>query len=227
MTIRTLSVAGLSVAALAVAGAVAPAASAGRSPVTPSASGGAQASTASPTKLSTCVDQSDNDNGVGVVSQDFEATYDVYDSRGADDFKLKKTCQIKMVMVEGQYFNGSGPATSENVTFYRDMAGVPGGVISNQMGLMGADDGAGNFTIMLSSPVGLRAGTYWMSVQVNMDFDQGGEWGWNTNTRQRGNPAVWRNKGDGFGTGCVHYTNLAQCIEAGQGPDDSFMLHGS
>lgn len=232
MRIRAVCTAGAAVAAVAAIGAAAafaPTASASRSPITPTAAIGTSASSTafSPMKMGTCIDQSDNDNGIGVVSQDFEDEFDAYDSRGADDFKLRKTCQIKMVMVEGAYFNGSGLATSENVTFYRDMAGVPGGVISNQKGLLGEDDGAGNFMIMLSSPVGLRAGKYWVSVQVNMDFSQGGEWSWNTNNTQRGNPAVWRNKDDGFGTGCVHYTLLTQCVGAGEGPDFSFMLHGS
>jgi hypothetical protein len=226
MRSRITAVAGVSVAALAVTTCFASGASANRAPGA-SHAGASRVATFQPTKLGTCVDQSDNDNGNAVVSQNFEKTFDAYDSRGADDFKLKKTCQVKMVMVYGQYFNGSGLAQSENVTFYRDMAGVPGGVISNQQNLAGQDDGLGNLTIDLDSPVGLRAGKYWVSVQVNMDFNQGGEWGWNLNNRQRGNPGVWRNKGDGFGTGCIHYTAVTSCLAGVDGPDYAFMLHGS
>jgi hypothetical protein len=189
--------------------------------------GASHVATFQPTRLSTCFDQSDSDNGNGIVSQNFEAANDAFDSRGADDFKLKRTCQVKMVMISGQYFNGTGLAQSENVTFYRDMAGVPGGVISNQKNLAGEDDGLGNFTIALDSPVGLRAGKYWVSVQVNMDFGQGGEWGWNLNNKQRGNPGVWRNKDDGFATGCIHYTAVPRCIDGVDGTDFAFMLHGS
>jgi hypothetical protein len=226
MRSRVTAVAGVSVAALAIAACFAPGASANRAPSASHVST-SHGATFQPTKLGTCIDQSDNDNGVGIVSQNFEAANDAFDSRGADDFKLKKTCQVKMVMVYGTYFNGTGPAASENVTFYRDMAGVPGGVISNQKNLTGEDDGLGNFTIDLKSPVGLRAGKYWVSVQINMDFGVGGEWGWNTNNKQRGNPGVWRNKGDGFATGCIHYTALTTCIDAGEGPDWAYMLHGS
>lgn len=227
MKVRTVSLAGLVVAALAAATALAPVAQAGRSPLSTSHAGGSQAAHASPAKLHMCVDQSDNDTGIGQTSQNFEAAYPEFDSRGADDFTITKTCRIKMVMVDGQYFNGPGPASSENVTFYRNYNGLPGGVISNQMNLPGEDDGSGNFTIRLSSPVGLRAGTYWVSVQANLDYDSGGQWGWNTNVQQRGSEAAWRNKGDGFGTGCVHYTALHTCVGEGQGADFSFMLHGS
>lgn len=229
MKVRTISRVG-AVAALAAVGALAPAANAGRTPLTPSNTGSVNHVHAAPAalaKLGTCIDQSDDDTGIGETSQNFEAAYPEFDSRGADDFTLTKTCRIKMVMAEGRYFNGSGPARSENVTFYRNYNGLPGGVISNQMNLIGEDDGSGNFTIMLSSPVGLRAGTYWVSVQANLDYDTGGQWGWNTNSQQRRNEAAWRNKGDGFGTGCVHYTALSTCLGAGQGSDFSFMLHGS
>ncbi len=226
MRSRITKVAGVSVAALAIAACFAPGASANRAPGA-SHAGASQTATFQPTKLGTCIDQSDNSTGNGIVSQNFESDFDAYDSRGADDFKLKQTCKIKMVMVNGQYFNGSGLATSENVTFYRDMAGVPGGVISNQQNLVGMDDGVGNFTIDLNSPVGLRAGKYWVSVQANLDFGVGGEWGWNTNDKQRGNLATWRNKNGGFATGCVHYTPIATCLGDGQGVDYSFMLHGS
>lgn len=224
---RITAVAGVSVVALAAVASFASGASASRGPSV-ATSGAAHTATFSPTTLGTCIDQSANDTGIGIVSQSFtDDGFKSYDARGADDFKLKQTCKIKMVMVSGAYFNGAGPALSENVTFYRDMAGVPGGVISNQMNLSGTDDGLGNFTIDLTSPVGLRAGKYWVSVQVNMEFASGGEWGWNTNSMQHGNPAAWRNKGDGFATGCIHYTALATCLQAGQGPDFAFMLHGS
>lgn len=224
---RITSLACLAIVALAAATAVAPVANATRSAISPAHASSASVTHVWPTKLRTCVDQSDDDTSNGIVSQNFERSFDTFDSRGADDFTLAKTCHIKLVMVDGQYFAGSGPASSENVTFYRNMGGAVGGVISNQVNLKGEDDGAGNFTIMLNSSVGLRPGTYWVSVQANLNFGTGGQWGWNTNSTQRGKPDVWRNKLDGFGFGCVRYTVTSACISNGQGPDFSFLLQGS
>ena len=83
---------------------------------------------------------------------------------------------------------------------------------------MGIDNGTGSFVIQLASAVTLREGRqYWVSVQVNMDFGVGGEWGWETRNTKNGRPAAWRNPGDGFGTGCTTYAVESVCI--GGGPD--------
>lgn len=70
----------------------------------------------------------------------------------------------------------------------------------------------------------LRRGTYWVSVQANLDFATGGEWGWNTNNTVQKKGAKWQNPGDGFGTGCTTYKNLLTCIPAGEGGDFSFSI---
>ena len=38
------------------------------------------------------------------------------------------------------------------------------------------------FHIVLPTPLTLAPGTYWVSVQANMDFPVGGEWGWTDRT---------------------------------------------
>ena len=86
---------------------------------------------------------------------------------------------VQQVTVSGQYFNGPGPAASVNVTFYFDQLGfpgaaVPGGTYTN----VAMSDTAGNFIITLPSSLVLVTGTYWVSVQANMDFTPFGEWGW-------------------------------------------------
>ena len=70
-----------------------------------------------------------------------------------------------------------------------------------------------------------KPGTYWVSVQANMDFALGGEWGWETSTVTNGSPAAWQNPGDGFGTGCTSWGVEIVCVPVG-GPDKMFALKG-
>lgn len=172
-------------------------------------------------------DQNNNDAGIGIVSQNFESDFDIYDSQGADDFVVPDRghpWQITGITVTGVYFNGAGPAASENVTFYRDANGAPGEVVNTQT-VVGADSN-GSFTIPLAK-FALPQGHYWVSVQANMDFSSGGEWGWETGSVQNGTAAAWQNPADGFGTGCTSWGTLTTCIPSGEGPDFMFSLSGS
>jgi hypothetical protein len=172
-----------------------------------------------------CYAQRDNDNGIGIVSQNFEPDFDAYDSRGADDFSLDSACSILEVDTDGEYFNGSGPADSFHVTFYRNnLHNKPGRRVSNQNLLSYTDEGLGSPEITLDREVTLAAGVYWVAVKANMDFSTGGEWGWNTNNTQRGGPGQWKNGGNGFNTGCTTYQPVLECIASGEGPDFSYSL---
>ena len=176
--------------------------------------------------LSTLYDQSANDSGIGIVSQNFESSFDVYDAQAADDFTVPSgsTWKISEIDVNGVYFNGSGPAVSETVTFYKDKKGHPG-KIKKTFTATGSDS-FGSFVITAPGKgVKLKHGTYWMSVQVNMDFGAGGEWGWENQSTAEGTAAKWKNAGDGFATGCVTYTQENTCIPDGQG-DHMFVLKG-
>ena len=174
-------------------------------------------------------DQDSDDSGIGLVSQNFESSFDQYDAQAADDFTVPQHGRwtVKEVDTTGVYFNGSGPAPSVHVTFYDDAGGLPGAAIADFPSVVPASDDFGSFAIKLPSKVKLRKGTYWVSVYVNMDFAAGGEWGWeNTSTAQNGSPAAWRNPGDGFATGCTDWSQENVCIAAGQGPDHLFVLRG-
>ncbi len=223
MRSRILPAVGISALALVAAAVFAPGASAthGASPAHKS-----PASTLSHAKTTaaSCYAQSDNDNGIGIVSQNFEASFDAYDAQGADDFKLKKTCKLKTTTVAGAYFNGAGPAASVNVTYYKNSGGLPGAIVKDFQGASYTDSsGIGNFVVKTKGKLG--KGKYFVSVQANLDFSAGGEWGWNTNNTQRGVAAVWQNPGGGFATGCATWTTLSSCIAAGQGPDNTFQLN--
>jgi hypothetical protein len=173
--------------------------------------------------------QNANDSGVGIISQDFtDAGFDIYDSQGADDFIVPTATKwlIQGVLATGVYFNGSGPADSETVTFYKDAGGKPGMVISSQT-VTGIDT-AGTFKMPLPTPVKLPvAGKYWMSVQATMEFATGGEWGWETTNTLSNTASMWQNPGDGFITGCTTWADMQTCIgPAGEGPDFMFVLIG-
>ena len=152
-------------------------------------------------------DQTDNPAANSTVSQNFETANDAFDNQLADDFVVPAGgWTIGQVNVLGVYFNGPGPATSVNVIFYADAAGlpgaaVPGGTYLNAAITSGAATGA--FQICLPASLTLAPGTYWVSVQANLNFTPGGEWGWTDRVVTSNSPAAWQNPGGGFGTPCT------------------------
>src|SRR5437867_1678948 len=100
-------------------------------------------------------DQTAGGTGIGIVSQDFEAVYDAYDSMGAGDFIVPggQTWSITGLFFSAQYFNGAGPTPNFNLAFYNDAAGSPGAVIAacNYPGLVNGvnftADATGNVTV--------------------------------------------------------------------------------
>ena len=145
--------------------------------------------------LKTLYSQNDHDGGTGIISQMFGSSYP--GDQGADDFVVPSgsTWKLSEVDVTGVYFNGVGPATSENVYFYRDRNGLPGKQISAIMNVQGADNG-GSFAITIPT-VTLKAGHYWVSVQANCSLICG-EWGWEDRSVQNNDPAVWRTTGSAW-----------------------------
>jgi hypothetical protein len=173
-------------------------------------------------------DQNDNSQGYADISQNFESSFDGYDSQGSDDFTVpaNKSWKMKEVDVTGLYFNGPGLARSENVTFYKDKKGKPGKVLATATAT-GSDDGIGDYVIPLKVSHKFKTGHYWVSVQANMDYSAGGEWGWATRTIANGDNAQWENPGDGFGTGCTSWADEQSCLGGVAGPDHMFTLRGT
>ena len=177
-------------------------------------------------------DQYDNSGIYGWTSQDFEAAYDAFDNQGADDFVVPsgETWNVDEVDVKGVYFNGAGPSASFHVFIYSDNAGLPGTVVYTGLNqtYIETPDGSGlvDDVITLSPAAVLTEGTYWVSVQSQMDFTVGGQWGWQERTVQSGNPAAWQNPGGGFGTACSTYGVRTTCLGAGT-PDNMFRVAGT
>jgi len=185
-------------------------------------------------RLATLYDQNSDDNGIAIISQNFESSLDAYDSQAADDFTVPVgggKWRVNEVDVTGVYFNGYGPAVSENVFFYKDSKGLPGKLVHEFDNLSGKDDGTGSFAITLPG-IGqkLMPGVhYWVSVQINMDFQVGGEWGWEESSVVHGEPSAWQNPGGGFGI-CPKWNYAYLCIpnapQASGGYDQMFALKG-
>ncbi len=88
-------------------------------------------------------------------------------------------------------------------------------------------DSAGTFTIALTTPAVLPAGTYWVSVQAAMDFSAGGQWGWTERTVQSNSASAWQNPGGGFATPCTSWGPRAATCLVGTDPDLVFRLSGT
>jgi hypothetical protein len=177
----------------------------------------------------TLYDQTGNDSGVGIVSDNFDSgTFDSYDNQGADDFVVPSghTWKVKEVDAPGVYFNGPGPADAVNVFFYKDKGGLPGKLVAS-IPAANYTDNVGSFTIKLGKTgPKLKNGHYFVSVQANMNFSGGaGEWGWETSSVQTGDPAAFMSAG---GFGCTSWDVMTSCIGSyGEGPDFMFALKGA
>lgn len=177
--------------------------------------------------LTTLYDQAGSDSGIGIVSQNFESTFDAYDCTGADDFVVPKgvVWRIKEVDITGTPFDGSGIASSENVSFYKGKKNRPGAPIATFENIVGATNESRSYFVTLDRTVRLGPGQYWLSFQVNESFNLEGEWGWEAREDVVGSPSVWRNPNDGFQTGCTDWGRQTDCIPDGQG-DQMFALKG-
>ena len=99
-------------------------------------------------------DQYDNDSLNATSSQNFEADFDAFDDETADDFVVPSgdTWNVNQVDAAGQYFNGTGPMISANVSFYSDSSGLPGSQVATRPNLTVVDSG-GSIVIAIPSAV--------------------------------------------------------------------------
>jgi hypothetical protein len=174
-------------------------------------------------------DQYNNAGTFSTGSQNFEAANDPFDDFLADDFVVPtgQSWSITNVEAQGVYFNGAGPASSFDVTFYSnnsttDLPGARVGFRTNQS----FSAVAGDFSVALSPAVFLNSGTYWVSVQANENFSPNGEWGWTDRTVQSNAGAAWQNPGGAFGL-CTTWTRATSCIAGKTAPDQVFRLSGT
>jgi hypothetical protein len=51
-----------------------------------------------------------------------------------------------------------------------------------------------------------------MSFVVNMNFGTARQWFWTENKIIHGNQAAWENPGNGFGTNCITWDTVGDCL---------------
>jgi hypothetical protein len=167
-----------------------------------------------------------------INSQNYEPTYDTYDNQAADDFVVpagSSSWAIHRIEVVGLYSGSGILVNSVNVQFYSNAAGLPGTLISSQTVVPSIGLSGGNFVLDLNPPVTLAPGTYWISVQANLNGNPDPSWDqwlWRERVVQSNNPAAWQNPGNGFPSqGCITWAPLTSCFSLSF-PDLLFRLVG-
>jgi hypothetical protein len=184
--------------------------------------------------LTTLYDQTSDELSSTIGSQNFGATYSQYDDAAADDFVVPAGHKwaIKEVDVAGVDY-GSGPASSLNVTFYKNSSGIPSAVKSQCLNESNAGyNGNGGYAIKLVASTctngvvpKMKAGHYWVSVVANQNYSSGNQWFWTLNGTIHKDDAMWENPGGGFGLDqCVTWCDLSNVI--GYSDDLAFTLKG-
>lgn len=157
-----------------------------------------------------------------ITSQDFETSYDAFDSKAADDFVVPAGQVWKIEKVSAAGFGPFGGVV--NVEFYNNAGSLPGTVIQTYNNVNVSGPGP-NLSITLPSALILSAGTYWVSVQV-VQPSTSGQWFWNDfGTTSINSEYAWKNPGGAFGATCVAYSPISTCIP-GHGKNLVFSIEG-
>lgn len=160
------------------------------------------------------------DGDTATSSQNFETGQADLDDQGGDDFTVPtgETWLVREIDVGGRYLEGSGAPSVNVIVYFHKKGGIanrflPGNVRREFDNLPTGDDGSGNFAITLPKAMKLRPGTYWLSVQANMNSSTEGRWAWeNTDSKRGAYRAVWRNPPGGWGlSDCLDWHRNDEC----------------
>jgi len=179
------------------------------------------------------LNQIDETSPQSFPSQDFETEFNQFDATLADDFSVPPgfTWTIESVLARGKN-QGSGVGTTARVTIYEDGVDQPGNVLFTRTGTV---TGFPRMQIAIPQPPTVASGTYWISVESLMpagSFENPNQWFWAVNDGGPfGAEAVFKNPGDGFGTGCTVFTPRIDCTFPNTtnppGDDLSFSITGT
>jgi hypothetical protein len=192
-----------------------------------------------PPGLTDLYDQNFASGSYGFFSQTL-SSYPQYDEYLADDFTVPAghTWKVKEVDVTGFYYNGSGPASSVNVLFWKGKKLPKGTTAKVECDNITPKDGlsSGAFVIKLpkTCSVKLKGGTsgttYWVTVQANMQgFYTSGYWAWSSNSTINGNMAAAYDYGGSVSVldpACyTQFESISDCY--GYTIDLAFALYGT
>jgi len=172
--------------------------------------------------------QMNNGGGTAVASQIFP-DFSNCRIQSADDFTVPAGgWKIERVEVIGVYLiYPTLPASSFDVFFYADNAGVPGSEVFHGTGLPFGQAGD-IYGVDLTTPADLPAGTYWVCVTPNMAFATGGQWYWQSHaTPQIGNQFHFQDPCNLTGMGFTSWTPASVAFNGYDIFDLCFALYGS
>jgi hypothetical protein len=166
------------------------------------------------------LDQTSSPGTNGVLAmRNLDAGSEPYDSEIADDFSVPTGgWAVSQVRIGTFYQNGPTPvtpSTAGNVTFYTNVAGAPGSAVAGCTFTsipLSYDSATGYSTLNLPTECALAEGSYWMAFSGDLSYnaEEGGVYV-AQQTVTTGAPPVWRNPGDGFGSGCANWSPLLSC----------------
>jgi len=171
-------------------------------------------------------DQTSDPSGNGAPDQDFEASYDAYDSEGADDFDVTWADGWNVQQVQTVGTTGVAGTSTVKVTFYADGGGSIGAQLCAYTGIVPTDTG-GSLVIDLPTDCFVGMGMAWVAIQVTQDFGTAGQHFWLNRSTQSFAGALWQNPLDGFATGCTTWTPMTTCGVGGGFPDFLFQIWGA
>lgn len=174
-------------------------------------------------------DQTGSPASNGAPDQDFEDAFNAYDSEGADDFEVTDSTGWTITGVNTVGTTGLAGGATVRVNFHSNSAtDFPDAIECSYTGIVPADS-AGSFTITLPTPCELGPGRHWVAIQTTQAFGSNGQHFWSNRSVQSNAESVWRNPGDGFGSGCTSWgRQQTECAVGGAaGPDFLFQIVGS
>ncbi len=167
--------------------------------------------------------QLDDPSGTAFIDTDYVG-FTPISSMAADDFIVTSPAgwDIRVVNTPGVFKAQGDLPLWVNTTFHADAGGLPGAPLPGCDFPGNTDfttDGTGDLSINVTCNA--PPGVIWVSQQVRPAYYLHY---WSTRNTAVGNPFVWKNPLDGFGTGCTDWTPASIC---GSGGDDTlFEIRG-
>lgn len=137
----------------------------------------------------------------GIASQVFGPPFEPYTCSAFDDFTIFDAYNLTALTVYGENGSGSGDDDIAVTVRFLSTPNLGSATIASATGIQSG----GVLTFDLTG-ITLGPGTYWISAQVERNFDLGGQWFWRLSDTMNGARAMWHNPGGAFGLGAEPIT---------------------